>query len=108
MKLNLSKLYAENITNYSFDVGLNKIFNENFSLGFVINNLSSNFSSSIDGSDLYSDSPLIENERVHVATFDGYNDLEYNSGNCEISADLRMEAATSEIKYWCEEGYFRK
>ena len=58
MKLNLSKLYAENITNYSFDVGLNKIFNENFSLGFVINNLSSNFSSSIDRSDLYSDSPL--------------------------------------------------
>ena len=57
---------------------------------------------------LYSDSPLIENERVHVATFDAYNDLEYNLGNCEISADLRMESATSNIKYWCEEGYFRK
>ena len=58
MKLNLSKLYAKNITNYSFDIGLNKLFNENLSLGFVINNLSSNFSSSIDKDNLYSDSPF--------------------------------------------------
>ncbi|WP_320677371.1 hypothetical protein [Prochlorococcus sp. MIT 1300] len=57
---------------------------------------------------LYSDSPLFENTRVHVATFDAYQDLEYNSGNCEMAADLRMKEATSDIKYWCEEGYFKE
>ena len=56
IKLNLSKLYAKNIINYSFDVGFNKLFSENFSLGFVVNNLSSNFSSSTNN--LYSDNPF--------------------------------------------------
>ena len=54
--MNLSKLYAKNITNYSFDVGFNKSFSENFSLGFVVNNLSSNLSSSTNN--LYSDNPF--------------------------------------------------
>ena len=58
---------------------------------------------------LYSESALLgENARVHVATFDAYKDLEYNSGNCEIGADLRMRTATSAIKYWCEKGHFKE
>ena len=57
---------------------------------------------------LYSESPFFENERVHVATFDADQDLRYNSGNCETAAELRMQRATSDIKYWCEEGYFKE
>ncbi len=58
---------------------------------------------------LYSESDLLgANARVHVATFDAYKDFEYNSGNCQIGADLRMETATSGIKYWCEKGHFKE
>ena len=56
LKLNLSKLYAKNITNYSFDLGFRKSISENFSLGFVVKNLSSNFSSSTN--DLFDDNPF--------------------------------------------------
>ncbi len=66
--------------------------------------------SSTDLSTLFSseESVVTLNARVHVATFDAYKDLEYNSGNCQIGADLRMGTATSGIKYWCEEGHFKE
>jgi len=74
-----------------------------------ITDLSNLFSSEESVVTLYSESDLLgENARVHVATFDAYKDLEYNSGNCQIGAALRMETATSGIKYWCEEGHFKE
>jgi len=82
IKLNLSKLYAKNITNYSFDIGLKKSFNKKLSLGFVINNLSSNFSYSINEEDLYSDSPfpgLGLNYKIPEAYLDFSIDLLYRN-----------------------------
>ena len=55
---------------------------------------------------LYSNSTIDKDARIHIATFDNYDEYEgFNEGNCKISVQLRSPKS---IIYWCEEGYFRK
>ena len=61
---------------------------------------------------LYRNSPVsIDNaslQRIHVATFDGYDDENYNRENCQIAASLFQNQQGVTVKYWCEKGVFRK
>jgi hypothetical protein len=42
---------------------------------------------------LYRNSVVLENARIHVATFDAAADERYNSGNCQTASDLFPAAA---------------
>lgn len=61
---------------------------------------------------LYRTSPVpIDNpslQRIHVATFDSYNDESYNRENCQVAAKLFQSQQGVTVKYWCEKGSFKK
>jgi hypothetical protein len=57
---------------------------------------------------LYRGSPVIENARIHVATFDANEKEGYNMENCQITADLFMKKQGVTVKYWCEKGIYKK
>ncbi len=61
---------------------------------------------------LYRTSPVpIDNpslQRIHVATFDSYNDESYNRENCQVAARLFQSQQGVTVKYWCEKGKFKK
>ena len=49
----------------------------------------------------------MQDARIHVATFDAAEGLEYNRGNCLIAADLFKQQPGVIVRYWCEAGRFR-
>jgi hypothetical protein len=61
---------------------------------------------------LYRSSPVPTDDlslrRVHVATFDAYENQSYNQENCEIAAGLFKSQPGVTVKYWCEKGQFKK
>lgn len=57
---------------------------------------------------LYRNSPVDENERIHVATFDSNNGEKYNRENCSFTKGYFQNNTKLEINYWCEKGKFKK
>jgi hypothetical protein len=57
---------------------------------------------------LYRGSPVIENARIHVATFNANEKEGYNMENCQIAADLFQKQQGVTVKYWCEKGEYKK
>lgn len=61
---------------------------------------------------LYRGSPISNEMRVHMATFDsnegGRSILTYNRDNCEIAADLFKSQPGVTVGYWCEKGPYRE
>jgi len=54
IKMNLSKLYTETMNGYTLDVGINKLINNNFSIGFLIKNLGKEYSDNLNASNTIS------------------------------------------------------
>ena len=46
--------------------------------------------------------------RMHIATFDAAESVEYNRGNCLIAAQLFQKQPGVIVRYWCEAGRYRK
>jgi ABC-type glycerol-3-phosphate transport system substrate-binding protein len=61
---------------------------------------------------LYRSSPVPTDDlslrRVHVATFDAYENQSYNQENCQTAASLFQAQPGVRVKYWCEKGEFKK
>ncbi|NZD64551.1 hypothetical protein HX900_26110 [Rhizobium sp. WYCCWR 11290] len=57
---------------------------------------------------LYRSSVLDANMRLHVASFDSADGDAYNSENCQIAAGLFVAQPGVTVRYWCEQGRFRK
>lgn len=62
---------------------------------------------------LYRDSAIIENSRIHFATFNSNESESFNKRNCEDTAVLinnlpDLGISNLGAKYWCEKGYFRE
>jgi hypothetical protein len=57
---------------------------------------------------LYRGSPVIENARIHVATFDANEKEVYNIENCQTAAELFKKQQGVTVKYWCEKGRYKK
>ena len=61
---------------------------------------------------LYRSSPVPTDDlslrRVHVATFDAYENQSYNQENCQTAASLFQAQPGVIVKYWCEKGEFKK
>jgi uncharacterized protein YcfL len=58
---------------------------------------------------LYRSSPIIENSRIHIATFDA-DDVgkAYNMQNCQIAQELFQNQPGVTNKYWCEKGKYKE
>jgi len=67
-----------------------------------------------DMATLYRNSPVIENERIHIATFDssikawGGTVFSYNWENCMTAAKLFQEQPGVKTRFWCEKGPHKK
>jgi hypothetical protein len=64
---------------------------------------------------LYRSSAVIENARLHVATFDAEakggssnTEFDYNWANCTIAMELFQNQPGVTVRYWCEKGRFQK
>ena len=58
---------------------------------------------------LYRSSVVIENARIHIATFDvADNRFATNWDNCQIAAELFQQQPGVTVRYWCEKGRYRK
>ncbi len=63
---------------------------------------------------LYRSSVVIENARMHVATFDAKikafrgTIFDYNWENCQVAANLFQSQPSVKTKFWCEKGFYRK
>ncbi|WP_159096790.1 hypothetical protein [Pseudovibrio sp. Alg231-02] len=56
---------------------------------------------------LYRNSVLDPSMRIHIATFDASDGIEYNSGNCWLTARLFNDQDGIKTTFWCEEGRFK-
>ena len=56
---------------------------------------------------LYRSSLVIENARLHVATFDAADGARYNNENCLSARDLYQRQEGVKTTFWCEKGRFR-
>lgn len=61
-----------------------------------------------DSYTLYRSSTMIQNARLHIATFDSVDGDSYNAGNCEQARELFQAQPGVATKFWCEKGRFRK
>lgn len=57
---------------------------------------------------LYRNSVVDVTMRIHVATFDSADGQEYNAENCFGAADLFERQDGVQVKFWCEQGRYRK
>ena len=57
---------------------------------------------------LYRNSAVDPSMRLHVATFDAADGVDYNRGNCNLAADLFSRQPGVTTRFWCEPGRFRK
>lgn len=57
---------------------------------------------------LYRSSPLDENARVHVATFDAAESHAYNQENCRHARLLLQAQPGVRTRFWCEAGRYRR
>lgn len=56
---------------------------------------------------LYRDSVLDTHMRIHIATFDAAESVEYNRGNCMLARDLFLAQEGVATNFWCEPGRYR-
>ena len=49
-----------------------------------------------------------EKWRLHVATFDSADGVQYNRENCDTAKSLFQSQPGVTVTYWCERGYFSK
>ena len=56
---------------------------------------------------LYRTSVVMENARLHVATFDAADGAPYNNENCLSARDLFQQEPAVKTTFWCEKGKFR-
>lgn len=57
---------------------------------------------------LYRNSVVLENERMHIATFDSDDGESYNQENCFLAKDLFLAQPGVMTKFWCEKGRYKK
>ena len=63
---------------------------------------------------LYRDSLVIENERIHIATFNSSTKawkgsvFSYNWENCMLAARLFQQQPSVRTRFWCEKGSYKK
>lgn len=57
---------------------------------------------------LYRSSAVLENGRLHVASFDAADGDKYNSENCQQAQELFQSQSGVKVKFWCETGRFKK
>ena len=57
---------------------------------------------------LYRTSLIIENARMHLATFNADQGEEYNWGNCLQAAKLFQSQPDVKTYFWCEKGEYVK
>ncbi len=57
---------------------------------------------------LYRSSVVIEDIRIHVATFDAKDGEAYNHENCQVAQELFQKQDEVKTKFWCEKGRYRK
>lgn len=57
---------------------------------------------------LYRSSLVDGVSRLHVATFDAKGGDGYNSGNCDLAADLFQHQDGVKVRFWCEKGGYKK
>lgn len=57
---------------------------------------------------LYRNTPIDPSMRIHVATFDASDGARYNEDNCTISAKLFAAQLGVVVRYWCENGQYRR
>jgi hypothetical protein len=55
---------------------------------------------------LYRSSVLLENARVHVASFDAADGEKYNNENCQQAQELYQGQPGVKVRFWCEKGRF--
>ena len=46
--------------------------------------------------------------RIHVASFDAADGAGYNNENCNLVGSLLEKQPGIEVRYWCEQGRFKK
>jgi len=56
---------------------------------------------------LYRSSLLSNNSRIHIATFNTKEWVEYNEGNCQITKSLFQNQKNVKTKFWCEKGEYK-
>ncbi len=57
---------------------------------------------------LYRSSATVGPElRIHVATFDSSDGVEYNRENCNVARSLFQQQPGVTVRYWCEQGRYR-
>ena len=66
-----------------------------------------------DAFTLYSNAPSDKFSRLHEATFDTHYSSEFNALKCERVQRLlqewyNVETKTSDVKFWCEKGRYKK
>jgi hypothetical protein len=59
---------------------------------------------------LYRNSVVMEDARIHVATFDAADASaeQYNNENCQAARDLFQQQPGVRTEFWCEKGRFRQ
>jgi hypothetical protein len=63
---------------------------------------------------LYRNSPLDNNMRLHIATFDSANEAyggtseSYNKENCLLAVSLFQAQPNVVSRFWCEKGRYKK
>ena len=57
---------------------------------------------------LYRNSAVLENGRLHVASFDASEGDKYNGENCQQAVELFQAQPGVTVKFWCENGRFKK
>lgn len=57
---------------------------------------------------LYRSSSVMDAARIHVATFDAGEDMKYNFENCQIATELFRGQPGVSVRYWCEQGRFKR
>lgn len=45
--------------------------------------------------------------RIHVATFNSNDGVEYNRENCQVAMGLFQRQPGVKVRYWCEKGRYR-
>jgi hypothetical protein len=56
---------------------------------------------------LYRSSPVMENARLNIATFNAADGAAYNNKNCLSARDLYQQQPGVKTTFWCEKGRFR-
>jgi hypothetical protein len=57
---------------------------------------------------LYRNSATDANMRIHVASFDAAESRDYNRENCDVARGLWGGQPGVTVRYWCEEGRFKR